>query len=463
VQLGFGRHIRSAGEVASSSILGGVRIPAFPRWMPAVVYCGVRKFDVAYRRIRAASLQGSFGMSDPHHLPHTADSGGLFQSAINWFSGDGQYMNLVHCMGQDYLWISITVALDFAVAAGYLLIAKHWWTNERTLPDSPARRALAAMRNIFLFCGICGYLFIPIKMIWPAWRLYDLFMVALVYFTWRYAWGAKDLKVIYAELGKSTRLAEELEATREESHRKTFFLNAVSHDLRTPLNGLVLQASLADMSAESGDREGMRQASADMKSSARTASELLDSLLEYARLDWISEPHHVSEFRLKDLVVESMELHRVTADGRGLWLKCNCTEDLVISTDRQKLQRVLSNLIANGLKFTTTGGVRVEVEHANSAVEIHVVDTGVGINAADRDRLFEEFFQVHNHERDRRKGFGLGLAIARRLARQLGGDIAVESTPAHGSRFTVALPGIGAGVNRVVAGPVGRTVAVGSS
>jgi signal transduction histidine kinase len=70
-----------------------------------------------------------------------------------------------------------------------------------------------------------------------------------------------------------------------------------------------------------------------------------------------------------------------------------------------------------------------------------VIDTGCGIDPAGHDRLFEEFFQVHNHERDRRKGFGLGLSIARRLARQLGGDVTVESAVGRGSRFTVALPG----------------------
>jgi signal transduction histidine kinase len=103
---------------------------------------------------------------------------------------------------------------------------------------------------------------------------------------------------------------------------------------------------------------------------------------------------------------------------------------------------VLGNLIGNAVKFTQAGGVRVEVDCAGADLEIHVIDTGVGIAAEDRERLFEEFFQVKNHERDRRKGFGLGLAISRRLARQLGGDINVESAIGRGSRFTVVLPGV---------------------
>jgi hypothetical protein len=86
----------------------------------------------------------------------------------DWFAGGGRYMDLACCMGYDYLWIGITVALDAAVAGGYALIALHWWKNQRHLPDSPAKRALGNMRNIFLFCGICGYAFIPVKMVWPA-------------------------------------------------------------------------------------------------------------------------------------------------------------------------------------------------------------------------------------------------------------------------------------------------------
>src|SRR4051794_13574119 len=117
---------------------------------------------------------------------------------LEWFSGGAEhpYMRLAGCMRRDYLWIGITVGLDLAVALGYLLIALHWWRNQRHMPATPAKRALGSMRNIFFFCGICGYVFIPIKMVWPAWRLYDVVMAVLLYYTWKYALGAKNLKVI---------------------------------------------------------------------------------------------------------------------------------------------------------------------------------------------------------------------------------------------------------------------------
>jgi hypothetical protein len=127
---------------------------------------------------------------------------------LNWFAGGRKgYMTLFHCMRHDTLWIAITVLLDLTVATGYCLIAFHWWKNERGIPDSPAKEALGRMKNIFILCGICGYLFIPLKMFWPAWRLYDLFMTVLAYHTWRYAWGARDLRVVYRDLGRADELA----------------------------------------------------------------------------------------------------------------------------------------------------------------------------------------------------------------------------------------------------------------
>ena len=305
------------------------------------------------------------------------------------------------------------------------------------------------MRNIFLFCGMCGYIFIPIKMVWPAWRLYDIAMMFLVYFTWRYALSTGQLKVIYSELGRSTQLAEDLAKSREESKRKSLFLNAISHDLRTPLNSITLNASLAEMNAMQNDPVGLNRAVNEIKQSVRSTSLLLEGLLEYARMEHAPEVLSIEEFELAELLTEAANVCRRDVEERGLSLNVNTAGACRVRTDRLKLSRILNNLLSNAVKFTRSGSIRIDVDRTHQNIELHVTDTGVGIAPENLERLFDEFFQVDNHERDPNKGFGLGLAISRRLARQMGGDLLVQSTYQRGSRFSVVLPNVVVSSRRV--------------
>ncbi|MEX0776490.1 MAG: HAMP domain-containing sensor histidine kinase [Phycisphaeraceae bacterium] len=359
---------------------------------------------------------------------------------LNWFAGNGRYMTLWHCMGHDTFWVALTIGLDLSVATGYALIAVHWWQNQKQLPPSPASKALGHMRNIFVFCGICGYIFIPIKMFWPAWRLYDLFLVLLVYYTWRYAWNARELKVVYQELARSTHLESALKESREESRRKSLFLSAVSHDLRTPLNALMLQAQVAQMSLQKGKTDEARQTLSDMRSVGQDAANLLNDLLELGRMEWTDEPGTVTEFAVRDLLLIVAQRCQGDADRKELALTVDASAALSIVTDRGKLERILMNLASNAVKYTDAGGVTLKALAAGAHLNIHIIDTGVGISEHDMEDLFNEFFQVQNPERDRNKGFGLGLAIVKKLASQIEATVSVESRLGHGSRFTLTLP-----------------------
>jgi signal transduction histidine kinase len=119
--------------------------------------------------------------------------------------------------------------------------------------------------------------------------------------------------------------------------------------------------------------------------------------------------------------------------------------DACLRTDRHKLQRILGNLIENAIKYTPRGGVTVSVEPTREEVAIRVRDTGIGIPRDKAANLFDEFYQVENEERDRRKGFGLGLAICRSLARQIGGDVRLASSGPEGSCFECVLRSGGQG------------------
>jgi signal transduction histidine kinase len=363
-------------------------------------------------------------------------------SILDWFAGDGKYMKLVHCMGHDTFWIVTTVALDLAVACGYGLIAMHWWKNQRLLPDIPAKRALAHMRNIFLFCGICGYAFIPIKMFWPAWRLYDCFMLALVWFTWRYALNARELRVVYRELGRSNELERDLETSREEIRRRSWFLTAVSHDLRNPLNTLMLHAKLAELKVGAEGHDELRESIHAIKTNAAATARLLDSLMEVATLELQDAKPARDEIDLRALLEPAMERAAILApQDRAIRFRINCPSAVTVRSDRTKLERVIDNLLTNAVKYTSRGEVGIDVDVVEESLEIHIIDTGCGIDPVHHAKVFDEFYQVGNFQRDPAKGFGLGLAIARRLIQQLGGELSLESAPGKGSRFSILLHG----------------------
>jgi signal transduction histidine kinase len=204
----------------------------------------------------------------------------------------------------------------------------------------------------------------------------------------------------------------------------------------------MLQASLAEIGLASGETETVAAAVAEIKNSAKATAELLNGFLEYARLDWAAEKTKRTQFDLASLLREVVNLVTPSAKEKRLFIRSGAPDALMVETDRAKLQRILLNLAANAVQFTDQGGLRLEVERTGSSVEIHVIDSGIGIEPELKDRLFDEFFQLRNDERDRRKGFGLGLSISRRLARQLGGDVAVESSVGSGSRFTLTLPDV---------------------
>ena len=204
----------------------------------------------------------------------------------------------------------------------------------------------------------------------------------------------------------------------------------------------MLQSQLAEYSLKNNEPEICSRHCKDPDLNIGQTSHLLDSLLEYARIELTGDKPHVSEFPLSETLFELGNRCRLLAEQKNLNLRIASSEDLLVCTDPLRLERILTNLIDNAIKFTPVGSVRVEVECDAKNLEIHVIDSGVGIEPDLQQQLFDEFFQVNNHERDRSKGFGMGLSIARRLARQLGGDISVDSALGRGSRFSLHLPGV---------------------
>jgi PAS domain S-box-containing protein len=234
------------------------------------------------------------------------------------------------------------------------------------------------------------------------------------------------------------------EAAQQASRNKTQFLSAVSHDLRTPVNALSLQAEwLAHVAARQRDADPeLAPLAADIRRAAGNLIELVNDLLELTLFDSGAVEYHPSEFRLDEWLETTLAPLRLTATARGLEFTWAVDRPgRVVHGDRVKMGRVLVNLAGNAVKFTERGSVRVAARAGEGGgLELAVTDTGPGIPADGLGRIFDEFAQLRNPERDRTKGSGLGLAICRRLVEVAGGTLTVESAPGRGSTFTAQYP-----------------------
>jgi signal transduction histidine kinase len=217
---------------------------------------------------------------------------------------------------------------------------------------------------------------------------------------------------------------------------KSRFLASASHDLRQPLHALSLFS--AALSLRATDPE-VRDISGNIGRALRSLSALVDALLDISKLDAGAvkpEIQHVDTGTIAERIAAE---YRPAAERKGLELRVTPC-DASAHTDPVLLDRILRNLVDNAVKYTASGRVSVGMEIEGSMLRIAVSDSGEGIPAAERERIFEEFYQIGNPERDRTKGLGLGLAIVRRIARLLGTDVELVSDVGRGSTFTIRLP-----------------------
>lgn len=266
-------------------------------------------------------------------------------------------------------------------------------------------------------------------------------------------WSEQDVQVakwlaVQAALSlKSMHFHKELELKRchaeEASLQKSAFLAAVSHDVRTPANAICLLAELIERTiGDASKRDMVAKMARNLSSNAHSLVELVSDLLDLTRFDAGRMELQISDFSLRDVLRAELRQALPVAQNKGLSLAESAAScDVWLRSDRMKLARVLSNLIGNAVKFTNVGSVTLECGLAgNGDVLLDVADTGVGIPVDVQPRIFDEFFQLRNPERDREKGTGLGLAICRRLLDGLGCQIVVASEEGAGTTFTVCIP-----------------------
>ncbi len=247
-----------------------------------------------------------------------------------------------------------------------------------------------------------------------------------------------ELKSLQRELDLRRREAEEA------SVRKTRFLAAVSHDIRTPANAISLMAELIKRSCGNAElSKEIPHLAAQLQANTKALMDLVGDVLDVARFDSGKVELVENEFPLSELLADECRQVKPLAQDKGLQLILEPLERPIwVHTDRVKLGRVLGNLLGNGIKFTSQGSVILSASilpHPDRRLVICVTDTGIGIEPEQLSQIFDEFAQLHNPERDRSKGTGLGLAICKRLVEVMGGQIAVQSQPNKGTVFQVIL------------------------
>jgi signal transduction histidine kinase/ActR/RegA family two-component response regulator len=246
----------------------------------------------------------------------------------------------------------------------------------------------------------------------------------------------RNLALRYANLD----LVQELTAKREEAERanraKSQFLAAASHDLRQPLQALSLLTGTLKLRSTS---DADRQLAERISSSVEALDGLLNALLDISKLDAAVIHPERGAIALDSLFTRLERDAAPTAEAKGLRLRVR-PSGLWANSDPLLLRRILQNLLANAIRYTRAGSVWMGARRRGGSVRIEIRDSGEGIAPEHIERVFEEFYQVSNAERDRRKGLGLGLAIVRRLAALLDHPLEVRSAPARGSVFAITLP-----------------------
>ncbi len=243
---------------------------------------------------------------------------------------------------------------------------------------------------------------------------------------------------LIARLQVRTRTAVEAQARAERSDAaKSRFLALMSHEMRTPLNGI---AGYADLLSRRDDLPaGVRPQIEAISRSGEAMLMLVEDVLEFSRggEDVVSEPLAIAA-----LLDEAAAPSRLNAEAKGLPLTLIIEPGAKggFSGDRRRLRQALHHLISNAVKFTEQGQVRVTARHDGTTLTVEVSDTGCGIDPSFMPRLFDAFAQSDDSLRREHIGAGVGLPLALAQVRRMGGRIVVDSKPERGSTFTLSIP-----------------------
>ena len=246
----------------------------------------------------------------------------------------------------------------------------------------------------------------------------------------------RGVLALYAELD------EKADTLRRADEMKSRFLSNMSHEFRTPLNSMLALSRLLLEDTEPPLTAEQRRQVGYVRKAAEDLTELVNDLLDLAKVEAGKIVIRPAEFDVRDLFAALRGMLRPLLLNESINLVFEEPEALPrMHTDEGKVSQILRNLLSNALKFTERGEIRMTArQNSVETIAFSVSDTGIGIASEDQARIFEEFGQIDSPVQRRVRGTGLGLPLVRRLATLLGGTVTVESTPGVGSTFTTVIP-----------------------
>jgi two-component system, OmpR family, sensor histidine kinase SenX3 len=225
---------------------------------------------------------------------------------------------------------------------------------------------------------------------------------------------------------------------RVDAIRRDFVAN-VSHELKTPVGAMTLLAEAAEEAAD--DPEAVRRFAARMQTEAVRLNYLVQQIIELSRLQGDEAVVDPLPVEVDDLVERSIDVGAIGAAAKGIEVTYDGQRGHRVRGDGEQLSLALSNLIANAVAYSPSGSkVVVSVQPADTMLDLNVTDQGIGIPAAELDRIFERFYRVDPSRRRSTGGTGLGLSIVKHVAASHGGEVLVWSAEGQGSSFTLRLP-----------------------
>ena len=244
---------------------------------------------------------------------------------------------------------------------------------------------------------------------------------------------------------RANALREIAEGARQEAEAanraKATFLTTMSHEFRTPLGAVLGFVGLLNDGLAGPLTPVQRDYLRRIGNAAGSLLRLIEEVLTLSRVNAGRSSALVQEADLGPVVREVADMFHPLLTGKKLALVVETPPTpVVIATDSAKVRQIAINLVGNAIKFTRRGEVRLTLAQTPTGAELRVRDTGEGITPQEAELLFEPFAQAGTPDRTHGKGTGLGLAISRQLARLLGGDVTLESTPGEGSTFILQLP-----------------------